>query len=445
MKIRGKRIAATFLALMFACTVLSVTAFATEDPGTESSTPESPSSTDVVVVTSIIINSSTGQNVMHVGESMTLTASIDPKNATNPNLVWNSSDPSVVSVSGGDFSATVTSNSAGTAKIGVAAQDGGGAYGQFIITVLDNSPSQASRPSENPNPDPIIDVESILIDSQSNLNRVRVGTNVVLTARVSPSNATNKEVTWSTSNPSVARVDGGVVYTKSPGSATITARAGNKSAAVVITVVSGSGTDASSDDTTTSRRPNDSGAGTNSLASTDSNNDPSALSSQDWAAILGSSGSNSSGSSSSGSSSAGGTVSTPEDTSGGGGSTWILVLGIALISLAVVGVGAFVFLQFIQPKYAAARLGSDEEDDFDAEEYTDIKSETVSPPKPAKTPPVRDRSKFTTAEIDIPLDVRETPKKTPPSKKIPSPEDRDSFDWDKFFDDNTPTGGDSRR
>jgi len=48
------------------------------------------------------------------------------------------------------------------------------------------------------------------------------GSNSTLTATVSPSDATNKNVTWSTSNSSVATVDGGVVTAVAAGNATIT-------------------------------------------------------------------------------------------------------------------------------------------------------------------------------------------------------------------------------
>lgn len=60
--------------------------------------------------------------------------------------------------------------------------------------------------------------------------------NVNLTATVNPSNATNKSVTWKSSNTSVAIVNNGVVTAKGIGSATITATAGGKSATCKITV-----------------------------------------------------------------------------------------------------------------------------------------------------------------------------------------------------------------
>lgn len=66
---------------------------------------------------------------------------------------------------------------------------------------------------------------------------VAVDSTVTLTATVTPSNATNKIVTWSTNNSSVATVSNGVVTGKSVGTATITATAGGKSAICSVTVI----------------------------------------------------------------------------------------------------------------------------------------------------------------------------------------------------------------
>jgi uncharacterized repeat protein (TIGR02543 family) len=64
-----------------------------------------------------------------------------------------------------------------------------------------------------------------------------VGKTAVVSATVKPSNATKKDVTWKSSNTSVATVDeNGEITAKGVGSATITATAGNKSATVNVTV-----------------------------------------------------------------------------------------------------------------------------------------------------------------------------------------------------------------
>jgi hypothetical protein len=73
-----------------------------------------------------------------------------------------------------------------------------------------------------------VDVESITLG---------VGETATITATVKPDNATNKNVTWSTSDANVATVDNGVVTAVGKGEATITATAGGKTAETVITVL----------------------------------------------------------------------------------------------------------------------------------------------------------------------------------------------------------------
>ena len=68
--------------------------------------------------------------------------------------------------------------------------------------------------------------------------QVTVGGKMSLTPIISPQNATNKNVVWSSSNPNVATVVNGVVTGVAPGSATITAttRDGAKTASSTVTV-----------------------------------------------------------------------------------------------------------------------------------------------------------------------------------------------------------------
>ena len=73
-----------------------------------------------------------------------------------------------------------------------------------------------------------------------------VGDTQTLTATVNPSNATNKKVSWSSSNANVAKVDAnGKVTAVAAGSATITVKTidGNKIATCIITVANSGPTD----------------------------------------------------------------------------------------------------------------------------------------------------------------------------------------------------------
>ena len=79
-----------------------------------------------------------------------------------------------------------------------------------------------------------IPVTGIALD-QSALD-VEMGTTATLTATVSPDNADDKTVTWTSSNEAVATVADGVVTGVAPGTATITAAAGDFSDACTVTV-----------------------------------------------------------------------------------------------------------------------------------------------------------------------------------------------------------------
>ncbi len=80
----------------------------------------------------------------------------------------------------------------------------------------------------------IIPVETITLNK--NANSVNVGVSETLVATVKPDTATNKTVTWTTSDAKVATVTNGVVKAVGPGKATITAKAGDKTATYTIDV-----------------------------------------------------------------------------------------------------------------------------------------------------------------------------------------------------------------
>ena len=87
----------------------------------------------------------------------------------------------------------------------------------------------------DPPEDPRVEVTNVSL-SQSSVS-MKVGASVSLSATISPSNATDKAVTWSSSNPGVASVSNGVVSALSEGETTVTASAGGKSATCKVTVL----------------------------------------------------------------------------------------------------------------------------------------------------------------------------------------------------------------
>ena len=138
----------------------------------------------------------------------TLTATLTPDDATD-GVAWRSSDTAVATVSGSGKTATVTAISEGTANI-IAACNGEEAT--CAVTVTD------------------YEAKSFVTSPQN--TTVKVGKTATLTAQLGPDHATNKTVTWASSDPDTVSVGapaltGGVssvvVTAHKVGSATITA------------------------------------------------------------------------------------------------------------------------------------------------------------------------------------------------------------------------------
>ena len=178
---------------------------------------------DPVAVTSVSLNKSSLS--LKVGGSETLVATVLPANATNKNVTWSSSNENVASVANG----VVTALSAGEASITVTTEDGN-KTATAIVTVKDDT-----APVDDP-----VAVTSVSLNKSS--LSLKVGGTETLTATVLPSNATNKNVTWSSSDTTVATVVNGKVTAKAAGQADITVKTedGNKTATARVTVTESS-------------------------------------------------------------------------------------------------------------------------------------------------------------------------------------------------------------
>jgi len=148
-----------------------------------------------------------------VGATATLSATVSPDYATDKKLTWSSSDTSVATVSS---SGVVTAKKVGTAKITCKNSDGSASDTCTVNVVI---PTTA-------------------ISLNLTAKELWKGDAVSLRATVSPSNATNKSVTWSSSNTKVATVGSdGVVIAVAGGSCTIKAQSsGGQTAVCKITV-----------------------------------------------------------------------------------------------------------------------------------------------------------------------------------------------------------------
>lgn len=82
--------------------------------------------------------------------------------------------------------------------------------------------------------EPVVDVTAITLDQTA--VELLEGATVTLVATVAPENATDKTITWTTSNEAVATVADGVVTAVAAGEAVITAQAGNVTATCTITI-----------------------------------------------------------------------------------------------------------------------------------------------------------------------------------------------------------------
>ncbi len=141
------------------------------------------------------------------GQTAALTTTISPSNATNKSVTWSSSNTAVATV---DANGKVTAKSTGNATITVKTVSG--AKTATCAVTVKNPIVAVTGISITQNS------EKIYLDAYAREKKQ-------LTCNVQPSNATNKSVTWASSNTGIATVDAnGNITAVNPGVVTITAK-----------------------------------------------------------------------------------------------------------------------------------------------------------------------------------------------------------------------------
>ena len=188
--------------------------------GHEEEQPGPPPEPQKVAVTGVTLSSSS--LTLTEGEKATLTYTISPSNATVQNVVWKSSDGTVATI---DVSGTVVAVKAGTTTITVTTADGG-KTASCTVTVKAKETA--------------VKVTGVTMDDDSKTVTLEVGGTATLKVSVQPENATEKGVSFKSSDETVATVSAeGVVKAVGEGTATITVttKDGEKTATAEITVI----------------------------------------------------------------------------------------------------------------------------------------------------------------------------------------------------------------
>lgn len=182
------------------CLSLMMAGCGPDEPNKDPVKPDDKPST--VSVTGVSLDPTT--LTLTEGKSFTLIAKIAPTNADNKGVKWSSSNSSVATV---DDNGKVTAVKEGSAIITVTTTDGGFTASCNVTVTAETSST--------------ISVTGVEI-SDTSLS-LEAGQTAILTASVSPYNATDITVSWSSDNTDVVTIDdGGYLIAIKAGSATVT-------------------------------------------------------------------------------------------------------------------------------------------------------------------------------------------------------------------------------
>lgn len=175
-------------------------------------TSSTPSPSTPVAVSGVALNKKVA--TVNVGKTVTVKATVTPANAYNKTLVWTSSNKKIATVSNG----VVKGVKAGRVIITAKTTDGSNISATCTVTVK----------------------QPVTRISLSKKATMYTGKKLTLKAKVNPANASNKALTWKSSNTKIAKVaSNGVVTGVKAGRVRITATAkdgSRKSATCTVTV-----------------------------------------------------------------------------------------------------------------------------------------------------------------------------------------------------------------
>ncbi len=164
-------------------------------------------------VTSVSLNKTT--TTININKTEKIVATVSPSDATDKTVTWTSSDTKIVTVNNG----TITGIKEGTATVSATTKDGN-KVAKITVHVVK----------------PTVGVKSITLNKTK--TSIKAGSSEKIEATISPSDATNKSITWTSSDENIAIVNDGLVIGKKEGTVTITAvtNDGDKVASVDVTI-----------------------------------------------------------------------------------------------------------------------------------------------------------------------------------------------------------------
>ena len=151
---------------------------------------------------------------INLGQTVTMTATVLPSDASDKSVTWTSSNSDIVSVT---QNGSVTANAMGEAEITATSNDGGFSK-TCKVTVVE----------------PLVPATSLTLTPKT--MSLNIGENGSLELQILP-NDCNEILEWKSSDPSVATVNNGDIKALAAGTTTITVRGINTSASATVTVI----------------------------------------------------------------------------------------------------------------------------------------------------------------------------------------------------------------